>query len=113
MVKLAGEYRFELRLRKLFERAGFVVIKCARSKPFDLIVMKGGKIVAIEVKSGRGRVTREQLEMQRRLASQAGVDYAILRQRKRGRIRVSSFRGLLSKEALIEIENALGRWLVK
>jgi len=111
--KLAGEYRFERRLRKLFEKEGFVVIKCARSRPFDLIVMKMGVVVAIEVKSERKNLTEPQLEMQIDLATQAGVNYVALRQMKGGKIKLSSFKGTIDDDALVKIERALGKKLVK
>jgi Holliday junction resolvase len=113
MGKLAGEYRFELRLRKLFEKAGYAAIKCARSKPLDLIIMKDGTVIAIEVKGARGILTEEQLEMQINLAKKAGVNYAIFKQMKKGKINVSSSKGLLSKEALNEIQKVLGKRRIK
>ena len=50
MPKQGPEYRFRTRLCRRFDWSGYVAVKCAGSRPFDLIVMKGGYVAAVELK---------------------------------------------------------------
>lgn len=88
MSRTGPEHRFEDRLRRRFEWAGYVVIKCAASRPFDLIVMKGGYVAALELKALGADVDPEQRERQYRLAQDAGIDLLVLRQEEGGKVSV-------------------------
>jgi len=59
-------YRFELKVKKLFERQGYVVYRSAGSKgAADLVALKAGEVLLIQVKVN-GRL--QQKEVQRLLA---------------------------------------------
>jgi Holliday junction resolvase len=56
--------RFEYRVRDVFKRHGFVVIRAAQSKPIDLVCLKDGKSILVECKvnkSSLGRNGRKEL----------------------------------------------------
>lgn len=77
--------RVENYIRDKLEREGYVVVRCAGSKPVDLIAFKDGcKPMMIEVKSGKsfskGKL-REQLDLARR----AGCDLFLVRKGEDGR----------------------------
>ena len=48
-------YALERELREKFSKAGFVVFRCCGSRPVDLILVKDGKVVLVEVKRGASR----------------------------------------------------------
>ena len=48
-------YALERELREKFGKAGFVVFRCCGSRPVDLILVKDGKVVLVEVKRGASR----------------------------------------------------------
>ena len=45
--------RFEYEVKRLLERQGFTVFRCASSKPLDLIAFRMGKVLICECKVGR------------------------------------------------------------
>ena len=45
--------RFEYRVRDLFKKHGFVVIRAAQSKPIDLVCLKDGKSILVECKTNK------------------------------------------------------------
>lgn len=42
--------RFEYRVRDLFKKQGFIVIRGAQSKPVDLVCLKDGRSILVECK---------------------------------------------------------------
>ena len=95
------EYRFERRIRKFLERAGYLVVKCARSKPFDLVAIKDGKAVPIELKARRTPYSKEQQEMQMSLAKKAKFDFVVIRQAKtHGKVYVKAY--LYKRDCFVE-----------
>ncbi|RLE85043.1 MAG: hypothetical protein DRJ96_08350 [Thermoprotei archaeon] len=78
--------RFEHRVRRLLEAAGWVVIRAAGSRPIDLVAMKRGAILMIECKKG-GRISREQMEYQAELARRAGATYIVVTPRNLGELK--------------------------
>jgi len=48
-------YAFERELREKFSKAGFIVFRCCGSRPIDLILIRNGKVVLVEVKRGANR----------------------------------------------------------
>src|SRR3989441_11276113 len=56
--------RLEYRIRDIFRREGYLVIRAASSKPVDLVCIKNGKTVLVECKAGRswlGKVWKAEL----------------------------------------------------
>ncbi|MEM0459881.1 MAG: hypothetical protein QXZ31_08410 [Thermofilaceae archaeon] len=68
---------FEYRVRSFLESRGWVVVRCSRSRPFDLVALKGGRILLVECKLD-GRERREQRELQLELAERAGGTYVLV-----------------------------------
>ena len=64
-------------IKRKLERAGFVVLRCAASKPVDLVAFKGGKAVWIEVKKSNKKVGEKEIE----LAKKAGVKLVLIRKK--------------------------------
>lgn len=50
--------RFEYRVRDLFKKHGFVVIRAAQSKPIDLVCLKNGKSILIECKTRKSSLSK-------------------------------------------------------
>lgn len=50
--------RFEYRVRDLFKRKGYLVVRAAQSKPIDLICLKNGKTILVECKTDKTKLTR-------------------------------------------------------
>lgn len=113
MPKQGPEYRFRTRLCRRFDWSGYVAVKCAGSRPFDLIVMKGGYVAAVELKALGEDVGPEQREMQIRLAEQAGIDMILLRQFPEGKVlAVNLLEGDLSERGLQMLKEVLEAYLV-
>ncbi|GAI19963.1 unnamed protein product [marine sediment metagenome] len=113
MPKQGPEYRFRTRLCRRFDWAGYVAVKCAGSRPFDLIVMKGSYVAAVELKALGEDIGPEQREMQVRLAEQAGIDLILLRQYPEGKVlAVNLLEGDLSERALQMLKEVLEGFLV-
>ena len=74
-----AEKWFEYKIRQILNEDGFLVIKCARSKPFDLIAIKRGVTYLIEIKGKNTRYPKEQYERQVKLAHKAEANMAIIR----------------------------------
>lgn len=108
MPKQGPEYRFSTRLCRRFDWAGYVVVKCAGSRPFDLIVMKDGYVAAVELKALGEDVGPEQRAMQIRLAEKAGIDMILLRQYPEGKVlAVNLLEGDWSDRALQMLKEVL------
>jgi len=75
--------RLEYRIRNLFQRQGFLVIRAAQSKPIDLVCIKDGKTVLVECKAGRSYMGRERKEELLALSRQAGALIVLARRKKR------------------------------
>ena len=77
--------RFEYRVRDLFKRKGYIVIRAAQSKPIDLICLKNGKTILVECKTDKSKLTKgSKLELLR-LAQVSGASL-ILAYRKKHKI---------------------------
>ncbi len=73
--------RLEYRIRNLFRKQGYLVIRAASSKPIDLVCIKDGKTVLVECKTGSswlGKVRKEELLG---LSRQAGTPILLARRR--------------------------------
>jgi Holliday junction resolvase len=75
--------RLEYRIRDLFKREGYLVIRAASSKPIDLVCIKKGKTVLVECKAGGswlGKVRKAELIG---LSEQAGAPILLARRKRR------------------------------
>jgi len=87
-----SEQRFEYRIQKLLEKKGYLVINCARSKPFDLVAIKNNQAFLIELKAKKGRYPRKQQDMQMNLSVKVHTDFYLMTQSKiRGKILIAHF----------------------
>jgi hypothetical protein len=108
------EHAFEDRLRRRFGWAGYVCIKCATSRPFDLIVMKDGYVAALELKPLGKKIKEDQRSMQVDLAKLAGIDLILLMQLQKGKVKAFNLLDdLLSEEAYSMLRAVLGEFLLQ
>lgn len=68
----AGEHYIKHKLEAL----GYFVFRMASSKPIDLIAIKDGKAIMIEVKKSE-HWNKKDVEEERQLAKRAGCDFAL------------------------------------
>ena len=106
-----GEQAFEYRVQRILEEHGFLVVNCARSKPFDLVAAKNGVVVFVEVKGRNTRYSLRQKKFQKRLALKASVPFAVVRQSKtKGKVQVSFLVSFTPYEEQLLLE-AFRKWL--
>jgi Holliday junction resolvase len=75
--------RLEYRVRDIFRKQGFLVIRAAQSKPIDLVCMKEGQSMLIECKAGRSFLGQDRKKELLALSEQAGAVMVLARRRKR------------------------------
>ncbi len=75
--------RLEYRVRDIFRRQGFLVIRAAQSKPIDLVCMKDGRSMLIECKAGRSFLGNDRKKELLSLSEQAGAQVVLARRKKR------------------------------
>lgn len=75
--------RLEYRVRDMFRRNGFFVVRAAQSKPIDLVCLRNGKSVLVECKAGRSFLGKERRQELLSLANQAGSMVILARRRRR------------------------------
>ena len=75
--------RLEYRVRDIFRKQGFLVIRAAQSKPIDLVCMKDGRSMLIECKAGRSFLGEDRRKELLSLSEQAGAVMVLARRRKR------------------------------
>lgn len=73
--------RFEWEVRRLLESKGFLVIRAARSKPVDLVAMKGGEIYLVECKYSSRIRTRDMARLME-AAEKAGARLVLASKKK-------------------------------
>ena len=76
--------RFEYEVRDYFERRGWLVIRAARSRPVDLVCIKGGRAMLVECKYAGGRVLKDERKALEKIGRRYGVDVVVARRKKRG-----------------------------
>src|SRR2546422_8915471 len=76
--------RLEYRIRDLFRRNGYFVVRAAQSKPIDLVCLRHGRSVLVESKAGRSFLVKERRRDLLYLAKQAGAAVGLAR--RSGRI---------------------------
>ncbi len=75
--------RLEYRIRDLFRRNGYFVIRAAQSKPIDLVCLRNGRSVLVECKAGSSFLGKERRRELLDLAKQAGASVVLARRRRR------------------------------
>ena len=75
--------RLEYRVRDVFRRQGFLVIRAAQSKPIDLVCMKNGQSMLIECKAGRSFLSSDRKKELLGLSEQAGATMVLARRKRR------------------------------
>ena len=75
--------RLEYRIRDLFRRQGFLVIRAAQSKPIDLVCIRDGRPVLVECKAGRSYMSRDRKNELIMLSQAAGAPIVLARRRRR------------------------------
>lgn len=74
MSSYAKGRRLEYRVRDLFRKNGFIVIRAARSMPVDLVCMRDKKTLLIECKARKSEFNNERRKELLHLAKIAGAE---------------------------------------
>ena len=83
MSSYAKGRRLEYRVRDLFRKNGFIVIRSARSMPVDLVCMKNEKTLLIECKERKKEFNEERRGELLKLAKIAGTEAVLAYKNKR------------------------------
>jgi Holliday junction resolvase len=75
--------RLEYRVRDIFRKQGFLVIRAAQSKPIDLVCMKDGRSMLVECKAGRSFLGGDRKKELLILSEQAGAVMVLARRKRR------------------------------
>jgi Holliday junction resolvase len=75
--------RLEYRVRDMFRRSGFFVIRAAQSKPIDLVCLRKGRSVLVECKAGTSFLGEERRRELLELGERAGAAVVLARRRHR------------------------------
>ncbi len=75
--------RLEYRIRDLFRKQGYFVVRAAQSKPIDLVCLKDGKSVLVECKAGRSFLGAQRKKELLGIAEAAGATIVLARRRHR------------------------------
>jgi Holliday junction resolvase len=75
--------RLEYRIRDLFRRNGYFVIRAAQSKPIDLVCLRNGRSVLVECKAGNSFLSEARRKELLDLAKQAGAAVVLARRKQR------------------------------
>jgi Holliday junction resolvase len=96
--------RLEYRIRDLFRRNGYFVVRAAQSKPIDLVCLRNGRSVLVECKAGGSFLGRERKRELLDLAKQAGAA-VVLAKRKRRAVELIDLESgrLLKPENLLDL----------
>ena len=94
--------RLEYRIRDLFKRNGYFVVRAAQSKPIDLVCLRNGRSVLVECKAGRSFLGKERRRELLDLANVAGATVVLARRRRR-KIELTD----LESGRSLELENLL------
>ncbi len=83
MSSYAKGRRLEYRVRDLFKKNGFIVIRAARSMPIDLVCLRDGESLFIECKSRKSEFGEEKKKELLDLAKVAGAKPVLAYRHKR------------------------------
>jgi Holliday junction resolvase len=94
----------EYRIRDLFRRNGYFVVRAAQSKPIDLVCLRNGRSVLVECKAGSSFLDKKRKRELLDLAKQAGAAVVLARRRRR-RVELTDLESgrLLKPENLAEL----------
>jgi Holliday junction resolvase len=81
--------RLEYRIRNMFRKNGYFVIRAAQSKPIDLVCIRDGKTVLIECKSGRSWLGPSRKNELLELSKLAGAPIIVARRKKNRKIELT------------------------
>jgi Holliday junction resolvase len=96
--------RLEYRIRDLFRRNGYFVVRAAQSKPIDLVCLRNGRSVLVECKAGGSFLGKERKRELLDLAKQAGAAVVLAKRRRRAVELIDLESGrLLKPENLLEL----------
>lgn len=73
----------EYRVRDIFRKNGFFVLRAAQSKPIDLVCLRDGKSVLVECKAGTSFLGDKRKRELLDLGQQAGATVVLARRRHR------------------------------
>ena len=74
---------FEYKVRDALKEKGYVVFRCASSRPVDLIALRPNEVLLVECKTEK-RIDVTQLDRQIELAKQAGAKLIYAFKEKKG-----------------------------
>jgi Holliday junction resolvase len=85
--------RLEWKVREIFRRRGWVVVRAAASKPVDLVCLKGrmgrrSRVVFVECKYGGGGATWKDVKPLLDFAEKANAKTVLAFQEKYGRVKM-------------------------
>ena len=83
MSNYATGRRLEYRVRDLFRKRGYFVIRAAQSKPIDLVCMRNGKTVLVECKAGTSFLGAERKKELLEIAQQTGASVVLAKRTHR------------------------------
>ena len=75
--------RLEYRVRDLFRKNGFFVIRAAQSKPIDLVCLRNGKSVLVECKVGSSFLGKERRRELLEIGQKTGAVVVLARRKRR------------------------------
>ncbi len=96
--------RLEYRIRDLFRKQGFFVVRAAQSKPIDLVCIRNGRTVLVECKAGRSFLGDERKEELMGISEATGAAIVLAR-RKHRRVELTNLADgrLLDPKGLLEL----------
>lgn len=96
--------RLEYRIRDLFRKNGFFVVRAAQSKPIDLVCLRNGRSVLVECKAGSSFLGKERKKELLELAKQAGAAVVLAKRKRRAVEMINLESGqLLKPENLLDL----------
>jgi len=75
--------RLEYRVRDMFRKQGYLVIRAAQSKPIDLVALRNGRTLLVECKAGGSYLGQDRKRELLSLAALTGATIVIATRRKR------------------------------
>jgi Holliday junction resolvase len=75
--------RLEYRVRDMFRKQGYLVIRAAQSKPIDLVALRDRRTLLVECKAGGSYLGQDRKKELLSLAEQTGATIVIATRRKR------------------------------
>ena len=73
----------EYRVRDIFRRSGFFVVRAAQSKPIDLVCLRNGRSLLVECKAGNSFLSKEKRKELIELGRFTGARIILARRRDR------------------------------